>query len=264
MIPAFFTQYAAGCFLAVGATAIRLTDWRYVRLMCIVSCAVAILALAFHVVELANPASAITSPAAILLTASLACGFAWLFVNAAQGERLRDSQRWLAALAGLTCLAAALLPSHSSAESTLRAASPIAVIASTVLGAALLGVATTAMLLGHRYLTDTGMSISPLKRLTTFYLIVLAARLVFAGVQLASEFFAHGLPPTTRLYLWLALAVRCGVGLVVAGIFGWMIWDCVRRRATQSATALYYLSMLFVLTGELSAQYLLHYEGIAL
>ena len=43
-----------------------------------------------------------------------------------------------------------------------------------------------------------------------------------------------------------------------------MVWDCVRRRATQSATALFYLSMLLVFIGELAGQYLMRSESLPL
>ena len=46
-------------------------------------------------------------------------------------------------------------------------------------------------------------------------------------------------------------------------VFAYMIWDCVRRRSTQSATGILYLTMVFVFIGELTAQYLLRWKGLA-
>ncbi|MBK8266933.1 MAG: hypothetical protein IPK83_00945 [Planctomycetes bacterium] len=173
MISAFLVQYAAGCYWAVAATAIKLTDWRYVRLMCIVSCAIALLALSFQMSEIKDVRLAVTHPAILMLATGILCGFVWLFVNASQGERIRNSQRFIAFAAGTACFAATLWlplsngstqasPSNTNTVSAVpvsrqaRAApDPIRLIGSTLLGAGLLGVATTAMLLGHRYLTDT-------------------------------------------------------------------------------------------------------------
>lgn len=275
MFPAFLAQYAAGCFLAVAISAIRQTGWRYLRLMCIVSCSIAMLALVFNLLEFGAPLDALQHPAAILLIAGLAAGFGWLFVNASQGETVRNSQRAYATAAGLACLTAALSlaianaspnPTRLGAEHISHATwlSSAELAFSAFLGAGLLGVATAAMLLGHRYLTDTGMPIAPLRWITRIYIALFAARVLWVIAMLSPRAWAGAWPSLGEIYTWLALSVRLGVGLLVAGVFAYMIWDCVKRRATQSATALYYLSMLFIFFGELTAQYLSRTEGWAL
>lgn len=243
--------------------------------MCIVSCSIAMLALVFKLLEFGRPLDALQHPPAILLVVGLAAGFGWLFVNASQGEKVRNTQRWYAASAGLACLAAAVWLAIAAGSSTLKLSgsdhighvalpSGAQLALSAVLGAGLLGLATTAMLLGHRYLTDTGMPIAPLRWITKIYIAVFAARVMWVAAMLTPRVLAGSWPSLGAIYTWLALSVRLGVGLVVAGVFAYMIWDCVRRRATQSATALYYLSMLFIFFGELTAQYLSRTEGWAL
>ncbi|HWL95029.1 MAG TPA: hypothetical protein VNT79_16030 [Phycisphaerae bacterium] len=296
MFAAFLAQYAAGCFLAVAGTKIHLADWRYVRLTCIVSASVALLALFFQFADVNDLSRHIARPETILIGAGLLLGLFWLFVNAAQQGRAGRAQRLLAAIAGAACLGAALMMAlsreplndsihdprgsiGSTSESgipprasrfsrapitPLGAPLPAGIVVSTILAAGLLGVATTAMLLGHRYLTDTGMTIVPLKSLTNIYLALILARIAWAAVGTTRLFTAGALPSSHAIYFWLALSVRILIGLLVAGIFAFMIRDCVRRRATQSATALYYLSMLFIFSGELSAQYLLYANGLTL
>ncbi len=278
VFPAFMAQYAAGCFLAVAASRIRLTDWRYVRLMCIVSTAIALLAMLFQFTETRDIAASFEQPGFMLLAGGLLSGFIWLFINAAQAERIRSSQHVVAGIAGVICLVAAFLlaaPATSkpisdgavhvaAGATTATSPSPILLGGSVLLGAGLLGVATTAMLLGHRYLTDTGMSIAPLMWITRIYLGLIALRWVWVVAAGWPLWTGGRWPAATAIYFWLALSVRVGVGLIVAGVFAYMIWDCVRRRATQSATALYYLSMLFIFSGELTAQYLLRMEGLTL
>lgn len=278
MFPAFLAQYAAGCFLAVAASRIRLTDWRYVRLMCIVSTAIALLALLFQFAESRDIAASFEQTSFFLLAGGLFSGFVWLFINAAQAERIRSSQHVVAGIAGVICLAAAFQlavpgPSESMPDGAMRVGtratsasspSPILLGGSVLLGAGLLGVATSAMLLGHRYLTDTGMSIAPLMWITRIYLGLIALRWLWVAAAGWPLWTGGKWPDATAIYFWLALSVRVGVGLIVAGVFAYMIWDCVRRRATQSATALYYLSMLFIFFGELTAQYLLQTEGLTL
>ena len=142
-------------------------------------------------------------------------------------------------------------------------AAAIATTAATLgLGALMLGGVTCGMLLGHRYLTDTDMPIAPLRRLTTIYLVVLALRVVWslgASWPAWTDSFA---PAGGGLWFWIVATVRGGIGLLGAGVFAYMIRDCVKSRATQSATAIFYLSMIFVFLGELAGQYLLRTEGL--
>jgi hypothetical protein len=119
------------------------------------------------------------------------------------------------------------------------------------------------MLLGHRYLTDTDMPIAPLRGLVRVYLGVVVARIAWVAV-VSVPLWSTRFHPADSFYFWLALSVRVGVGLVTVAIFAWMVWDCVRRRATQSATALFYLSMLLVFIGELAGQYLMRSESVPL
>ena len=237
--------------------------------MAIVSTAVAVLAVVFLIREAGGLSAGSHLPAAWGLAAGVLFGFVWLFVNAAQGEKIGRVQRLCPAAAGAVCLAAAISlalrsgPASIAAEATASPLHSIALGVSTALGAALLGVATAGMLLGHRYLTDTDMPIAPLRRLVRIYLAVVGARVVWVAVASVPLWSARFLP-TDAFYFWLALSVRVGVGLVTVAIFAWMVWDCVRRRATQSATALFYLSMLLVFIGELAGQYLMRSESLPL
>lgn len=271
MFYAFLAQCAAGCFLAVAVSAIRQSGWKYLRLMAIVSVSLAALAAVFLIrAEGQSPVEAMQMPAVIALMAGTLFGFIWLFVNAAQSERIANAQRVWPALAGAACLTAAVgmvvrpdlfLNANGLSVAWLQS---VALGASTVLSAAMLGTATAAMLLGHRYLTDTDMPISPLRWLTKIYLSIIAVRVVWvvgASIPVWSSTFQ---PTGSELYFWLALCVRVGIGVIVTVVFAWMIWDCVKRRATQSATALYYLSMLMVFIGELAGQYLMRTEHLAL
>ncbi|MFQ5501460.1 MAG: hypothetical protein ACE5EQ_04065 [Phycisphaerae bacterium] len=270
MIATFLAQYAAGCFLAVSVSSIRQSSWRYLRLMAIVSTAIAILAGVFLFREAGGAISEIPPSILISLACGVLLGFVWLFVNAAQSEQVRATQRIWPAGAGLVCLVAAAQLALRSGTATISsdvstgAIQGIAVVISTILGAGLLGSATAAMLLGHRYLTDTNMPIGPLRRLTRIYLGVIALRIVWVTAASLPIWSAGFRPADSPMYFWMALSVRIGAGLVVAGVFAWMVWDCVKRRATQSATALFYLSMLLIFIGELSGQYLMRTEQLAL
>lgn len=270
MFAAFLAQCAAGCFLAVAVSAIRQCGWRYLRLMAIVSVSIAAFAMVLLLRESVSSGETAQGPGVVALGAGILFGLVWLFVNAAQSENIRNTQRAWPAIAGIACLTAAIVFSIDAdalltAEKASAGLSQSVVMGiNTLLGAVLLGTTTAAMLLGHRYLTDTDMPIAPLRRLTKLYLGVIVARIVWvagASIPVWSSTFQ---PAESELYFWLALCVRVGVGMVVAAIFAWMIWDCVKRRATQSATALYYLSMLMVFIGELAGQFLMRTEQLAL
>lgn len=277
MFPAFLAQYAAGCFLAVAASDIRRCGPRYLRLMAVVALAVAVLAGALLLREGGWSIATLRSPAAMLLASGVVLGAVWLFVNAAQFAGVRNSQRLWPLLAGMACMAGAVALTLASAAAPDAAGGTIGdpaprdlstgqmatLAVSTILGGALLGTATAAMLLGHRYLTDTDLPIDPLRWITRIYLWVIAARAAWALFATWPAWSAAFAPSGGPLYFWLALTVRLGVGIGVACIFAWMVWDCVKRRATQSATALYYLSMLLVVIGEAAAQYLMQTERMA-
>jgi hypothetical protein len=116
--------------------------------------------------------------------------------------------------------------------------------------AALLGSATTAMLLGHSYLIAPSMSISPLLRLLAALFAAIAARLVVSG--LGFWFWTEGhslLNLEDETVLWLP--IRWGLGLAGPLVLGWMAFQTARIRSTQSATGILYVVVIFCFLGEL-------------
>ncbi len=119
--------------------------------------------------------------------------------------------------------------------------------------AALLGLATTAMLMGHWYLISPTMSMTPLLRLTKLLFPALIVRGLTLGLELSRPSALGALDQTS----WLWLLLRCGAGLVGPAILGWMAMESARIRSTQSATGILYVVVIFVFIGELTDQ-LLH------
>jgi len=280
MAPTFFAQLAAGCLLVVGISNMRASGWKYLRLMALVSLAMAFLALllitwrdsgnnahVWHV--LSNTTVPLRTVAIAGLAVSLLFTIIWLVVSTVQADAVRASQRLWPLIAGTACLIASAalacrpdlgLPGARLVQPTGADAARAAM--TTALGALLLGGVTSGMLLGHRYLTDTDMPIAPLRTLTTIYLTTLGVRLAWAAAMAWPIYSGTFAPSGGALWFWVVATVRGGVGLAGAAIFAWMIRDCVKVRATQSATAIFYLSMVFVFLGELAAQYLLRTEGL--
>jgi hypothetical protein len=129
--------------------------------------------------------------------------------------------------------------------------------------AAVLGAATSAMLMGHSYLIAPAMSLSPLYRLLAALGATLAVRIILAGVGL----YWWTARPTagnleTEILLWLS--VRWLIGLVGPLVLGWMAWETARIRSTQSATGILYVVVILCFLGELTSQLLREKTGFVL
>ena len=129
--------------------------------------------------------------------------------------------------------------------------------------AALLGTATTAMLMGHSYLIAPAMSLTPLLRLLAGLFGALALRAVLAGTAFWSWTAAR---PSVNLeeetLLWLPL--RWLVGLVAPLVLGWMAREAAKIRSTQSATGILYVVVICCFLGELTGQLLYANTGYTL
>lgn len=123
-----------------------------------------------------------------------------------------------------------------------------------------LGLATSAMLLGHSYLISPAMTIVPLRRLliALFFALALRASLAFFGLwQWTAEQSLANLE--TETLLWLA--TRWLVGLIAPLVLGWMAWETARIRSTQSATGILYVVVIVCFLGELISLLLLEKTG---
>ena len=121
------------------------------------------------------------------------------------------------------------------------------------------------MLLGHYYLTAPAMSIEPLKR------VVILMAWALGGALPAGRDRTVGLPdrdPAARApspgdpHAGIFLAVRWGMGFVATAIATYMTWKTAQIRSTQSATGILYITMIFVLFGELTSLILAGRVGV--
>jgi hypothetical protein len=118
--------------------------------------------------------------------------------------------------------------------------------------AALLGFATSAMLMGHSYLIAPAMSIVPLMRLLMGLGAALLVRMLVSGLQLGIGSRSSASPGD--VFLWLP--VRWALGFVGPLILTWMAWQCAKIRSTQSATGILYVVVILCFIGELTGQLL--------
>jgi len=171
----------------------------------------------------------------------------------------RALQRVAAGLTFLVCSIAVclfaiqtMLPQSEQAAETVS--NQIALMLATPLDCGLLGGFLMAMLLGHAYLTAGGeMTQAPFTRL----ILMLALLLVLRGAVstifglwpfLTDEELLYGRP--SRLWPTVMVTARYLVGLIVPAVFTYMIYDCVKRRANQSATGILYVTNLLVIVGQ--------------
>jgi hypothetical protein len=130
-------------------------------------------------------------------------------------------------------------------------------IAGELSSAALLGTATTAMLMGHSYLIAPSMSLTPLMRLLVAFFAALLLRGILAGLGLWFWIGEQALPTMSGDEVAIFLPVRWGIGFVGPLVLGIMAWQTAKIRSTQSATGILYVVVILTFLGELVGQVLL-------
>ena len=163
---------------------------------------------------------------------------------------------------GSRVLLALALPAALAALALTSAGLPVATPlawrwADDVTSAALLGSATTAMLMGHSYLVAPAMSLTPLLRLLAALGASTLARMALA---VAGLWWWTGEPATGNVETEtvLLLAVRWALGFVGPLVLGWMAYETAKIRSTQSATGILYVVVILCFLGELTGQLLFH------
>ncbi len=110
----------------------------------------------------------------------------------------------------------------------------------------IIGGAISTMLLGHWYLTATGMKLEPLQQLNGLLFAAVLLRTVLAG---AVFLWAPPMQATTQ-WVWLALR---WAGLIGPLILVSMVFRILKYRNTQSATGMLYAIDILIFLGEATA-----------
>ncbi len=290
MVVTFLYTLGGGMLLVMASGNPRAMAWNYLRT---IGAIVLALGSGATLWVLSQAGWQIAAPLDTALGAALAVAAAVLVFAAPLMERAVGLYRGLTALGGAAGIAAACL--HGLTLFTRQAdpttALRIMAVAGFVAAALLLGSITVAWLLGHAYLTQTRMTIAPLRHFSRVLLWAVGIRTVFLLASLALGFSgAIGTLRPTRADAgpsvvaadaalaqadraepvglsaalagaWLMLSLRIGLGLVAVGIFAWMVAECVKIRSTQSATGILYFASLFAIIGELASQQFIHEIG---
>jgi hypothetical protein len=189
----------------------------------------------------------------LALAAALLLAFAGSVVWSLEGA---PGGRTLIVLSVAVLAAALVQASLDPAEQTAPGRAGAAwLLADDFTSAALLGTATTAMLLGHSYLIAPGMAIQPLLRLLAGLAVAVVLRGAVAGAALGSWTSEQPLSNlSTEALLWLP--VRWGLGIIGPLVLAFLTWQTAKIRSTQSATGILYVVVIFCFLGELTSQLL--------
>ncbi len=140
---------------------------------------------------------------------------------------------------------------------------------SFLVSALLLGATASGMLLGHWYLIDVGMPLTPFVRIWRLYrasLLLQLATLTLSLVLLQLCGRAPTLAAMQRLWsehrelLW----TRLGLGPLPALVIAWMIWRTLAIPQTMAATGLFYVAVLTTVVGEMLGRFLLYRTSLPL
>lgn len=203
-------------------------------------------------------ASIVSSGGTMAARVALAgAGLLWFLLLRGKGRH--RAAPVLAGLAGLAAL---------GFECASPRAGAFLCVAGALSSALLLGSVSVSMVLGHWYLVDPGLPITPLKRSALCFAAMVGARWLVVGSALAGdgqavlgvERAADFIYSTPALFFLIRALTGLGGPLLLAGL----VWQTVRMRSTQSATGLLYVALFLVLFGELISQFLTLETGLPL
>lgn len=172
------------------------------------------------------------------------------------GEKFGNRALWGAGMTGLLGLVwTGVGYSHPMSDSAFIYLLPL----NFCVSALLMGSGLVGMNLGHCYLTNIHLPISPYRRMSLLFLLFLVFQAVIsvAGLvqinDLALIKQAVFLENLDGLFLW----IRFLVGFLGPLILIFMILHTIRIRSTQSATGLMYIAMMMVISGEFFSRFFL-------
>jgi len=142
---------------------------------------------------------------------------------------------------------------------------PLPLMAASLLGSALvLGSALAAMILGHWYLIPPPLPFTHLVRAASVFLAACVVRTIFFAASIV--WLARGPDPAIDAAFGRLLrvdgdvvffALRVFWGIIGPLVLAVLVLRTARMKSNQSATGLLYVSLVFVLVGELLANFLL-------
>jgi protein NrfD len=196
------------------------------------------------------------------LTALVVATGALLFYWASIGRglaRIRPLLLWTTVIGGVV----AVVEQGLGLSVGEMAPSPVLTVVSFLSSAALLGGASTAMILGHWYLVIPSMEIGLLQSAvkfhigTTVFRVLVVAAVVWVALQTWQSPSGAGYDRYALSLDGVFLWQRVLFGLVSPALLSYLTWETAKIRSTQSATGILYVDFFTVVVGEVLAKYLL-------
>lgn len=268
MVATFFCSIAGGILFVLGISRMQLIAQQFIRLIGVIALALSAGVSVWCVRDGAFGAESLRIGAATF--SSACCVGAAMVIMLAQASPAKLIVLRMAALTGGVCGIVASCSWALISTGTAKSWTMVVLhVLGQSLGALLIGSVTVAWVVGHAYLTATKMSIAPLQALSRLFSLSVGLRVAYLiGCLLLMKYTGLGIAgddPFSRLAgSWLILSLRVGVGLIVLGLFAYMVADCVKIRSTQSATGILYFASVFAYIGELSSQHLAGEFGLPL
>lgn len=240
----FLILLSAGVMLSAAISDPRAVTLRWLRLAGIIAVCMAALSM-FFIAPRVNPWA-------------IACAIAVMgqlgFVQVAW----RKTQRCLAVAAFVLGVVAGLLLLQQFKPMNL----PLLTLAAAFAAAAS-GLSLMDMLLGHAYLNAAEMTMAPFMRLNLSLAGAMIGRAILS-IPVAMILNAQNPRPMLWGIFGLYIGTRWLVGFVVPAVFIYMTHDCIKRRATQSATGIMYVAGVLIFVGELIGLHLISQTGLPL
>jgi protein NrfD len=251
----FLTHLGIGIILTLVLVS-REAGVKFFRFNAGLAAALIAVALAFR--PITEPSAVNTVALAALLVCQGAIVLYWLTV----GRRLASIRPLLVAVAcssGVVTLIVQAIATPAGSTFDVK----VLTAASFLSSAALLGGASTAMILGHWYLVIPSMQVSHLQSIVKVHIASMVVRIVVvvAAVVVAIETWQPGLGPSFRRYILSVDGIffwqRVLFGLGGPALLSYLTWETAKIRSTQSATGILYVDFFTVVVGEVLAKYLL-------
>ncbi|PWT80030.1 MAG: hypothetical protein C5B57_12880 [Blastocatellia bacterium] len=208
------------------------------------------------------PASQLTGTGMLALAALAVAETAIVIYWATVGRMLASLRPFLVTTACGSGLVALVAQALSTADGRGIDAA-VLTTASFISSTALLGGASTAMVLGHWYLVIPSMQVSHLQSMVKVHIASMVVRIVVvvAAVLVAMETWQPGFGPSFRSYISSVDGIffwqRVLFGLAGPALLSYLTWETAKIRSTQSATGILYVDFFTVVVGEVLAKYLL-------
>lgn len=245
MIAIVLLMFAAGIGIALSASDPKQVTLRWLRLGAIIAICFVAIASALSWKTQFN-----TGTTAWRLQITLLVPFFLQLIAIQLG--CRHIQRLIGVLAVLATLFFLVELYNISSASPPVVVETLQLAVALTFSSALLGGFLMAMLLGHAYLTaGSEMTQKPFMRLVVLLGMFLLLRGIFSLTFALLPFVStEDLSNGDRLMNTVLLWARYLVGIATPSVFVYMTYDCVKRRANQSATGILYVATVLIILGE--------------